>query len=85
MLLPLLGFPHAWESFFQVLAGLSIVLFSVWAAVDKKITLKAKAERRQRERRRLMEQTTPESEVESVVSEGVSEENPSHQATEEST
>ena len=46
-LLPVLGFPRAWESFFQVLAGLSIVLFSVWATIDKRLTFKAKAQRRQ--------------------------------------
>jgi len=46
-LLPALGFQHSWESFFQILAGLSIVLLSVWAQIDKKLTLKAKAHQRQ--------------------------------------
>lgn len=46
-LLPVLGFPHAWESFFQVLAGLAIVLLSVWANIDKKLKLQAKAQQRQ--------------------------------------
>ncbi len=46
-LLPLLGFPHAWESFFQVLAGLGIVGLSVWTNIDRKLTLKAKAQMRQ--------------------------------------
>lgn len=54
-LLPVLGFPRAWESFFQVAAGLSIVLISVWAAIDKRLTLKAKAQRRQAHRRREAE------------------------------
>ncbi|OGZ74014.1 MAG: hypothetical protein A2832_02325 [Candidatus Zambryskibacteria bacterium RIFCSPHIGHO2_01_FULL_44_22b] len=46
-LMPLLGFPRAWESFFQVLAGLSIALLSVWANIDKRLMLKAKAQKRQ--------------------------------------
>ncbi len=46
-LLPALGFPRAWESFFQVVAGLGIVLLSVWTTIDKKISLKAKAQMRQ--------------------------------------
>ncbi len=46
-LLPVLGFPHSWESFFQILAGLSIVLLSVWAQIDKKIKLQNKAHQRQ--------------------------------------
>lgn len=50
-LLPLLGFPHAWESFFQVVGGLGIVLLSVMIAIDKRLTQKAKAERRLRRRR----------------------------------
>lgn len=45
-LLPALGFPRGWEAFFQILAGLSIVLFSVWSTIDKKLTLKAKARER---------------------------------------
>lgn len=46
-LLPFLGFPHSWESFFQVVAGLGIVGLSVWTRIDKKLTLKAKAAKRQ--------------------------------------
>lgn len=46
-LFPVLGFPRAWESFFQVLAGLAIVLLSVWSTIDKKIMLKHKAQIRQ--------------------------------------
>ena len=46
-LLPVLGFPRAWESFFQILTGLSIVLLSVWSTIDKKLMLKAKAQMRQ--------------------------------------
>lgn len=50
-LLPVLGFPPAWESFFEVLAGLSIVGVSIWATIDKKLTQKAKAHKRQLRRR----------------------------------
>jgi len=46
-LLPVLGFPHLWEAFFQVAIGLAIVLLSVWATIDKYLTLKAKAQKRQ--------------------------------------
>jgi hypothetical protein len=45
-LLPILGFPHAWESFFQIFAGFGIVLLSVMIAVDKRLTQRAKAEKR---------------------------------------
>ena len=45
-LLPVLGFPRSWEMFFQIAAGLSIVLLSVWSTIDKKLTLKAKAQQR---------------------------------------
>jgi hypothetical protein len=45
-LLPLLGFPGAWEAFFQVVAGLSIVGLSVWSQIDKKLSQKAKAQMR---------------------------------------
>ena len=45
-LLPLLGFPRGWESFFQVFAGLAIVILSVWATIDKKLALKHKAQLR---------------------------------------
>ncbi len=46
-LLPILGFPNSWEIFFQIFAGLSIVLLSVWASIDRKLSLKAKAQQRQ--------------------------------------
>ena len=46
-LMPLLGFPRGWESFFQVFAGLAIALLSVWANIDKRLMLKAKAQKRQ--------------------------------------
>ncbi|MBI2086862.1 MAG: hypothetical protein HYT69_01700 [Candidatus Zambryskibacteria bacterium] len=46
-LLPVLGFPRAWESFFQVLAGLSIILLSVWTTIDRKLKLQHKAQLRQ--------------------------------------
>lgn len=50
-LLPVLGFPRAAESFFQVVAGLGIVLVSVWANIDRKLMLKAKMQKRQAHRK----------------------------------
>lgn len=58
-LLPALGFPHAWESFFEVVGGLGIVLLSVLISVDKRLSLKAKAERRLRRRRAMVEIDAP--------------------------
>jgi len=46
-LLPILGFPPSWESFFEVLAGLGIIVTSTWATIDRKLTQKAKAQKRQ--------------------------------------
>ena len=54
-LLPILGFPRLWESFFQVVAGLSIILLSIWTTIDKRLSLKAKAQKRQIHRRREAE------------------------------
>ncbi|MBX4199219.1 hypothetical protein KW800_03050 [Candidatus Parcubacteria bacterium] len=50
-LLPVLGFPHAWESFFEIVGGLGIVCLSVLIAIDKRLSLKVKAERRLATRR----------------------------------
>jgi membrane protein implicated in regulation of membrane protease activity len=50
-LLPVLGFPKQWESVFQVIAGLSIVLLSIWTHVDRRLSHKAKARTRQGRRR----------------------------------
>ena len=55
VLLPLLGFPRLWESFFQVATGLSIILLSVWTSIDKRLSLKAKAQRRQIHKHRVAE------------------------------
>jgi hypothetical protein len=44
---PFLGFPRAWEMFFQVIVGMLIVTLSVWASIDKHLTIKAKAQKRQ--------------------------------------
>jgi len=54
-LMPLLGFPNVWESFFQVALGLAIVVISVWSTIDKHLTLKAKAQRRQLHKQREAE------------------------------
>ena len=64
-LLPVLGFPHVWELFFQVAAGLGIVLLSVLISIDKRLTQKAKAERRIKRRREkvnveVMPEITPQ-------------------------
>jgi len=45
-LLPILGFPRSWEFFFQIAAGLSIIILSLWANFDRKLMLRAKAEKR---------------------------------------
>jgi hypothetical protein len=58
-LLPVLGFPHSWEASFQVVIGISIVLLSIWASIDKRISLKAKAQRRQIHKLREAEITRP--------------------------
>lgn len=52
---PVLGFPRLWESFFQVAIGLSIILLSVWTSIDKRLALKAKAQKRQIHKRREAE------------------------------
>ena len=49
-LLPILGFPSSWESVFEVIVGLAIILTSVWSTIDKKLTQKAKAQKRQSQR-----------------------------------
>jgi len=54
-LFPVLGFPHAWESFLQVVIGLSIVLLSVWVMIDKRLTIKAKAQKRRIQKEREAE------------------------------
>ena len=54
-LLPLFGFPHAWEAFFQVITGIGIVLISVWSTIDRRISLKAKVQRRQLHKHRTAE------------------------------
>lgn len=67
-LLPLLGFPHSWESFFQVVAGLGIVLLSVLIAIDKRLTRKAKAERRIKKLREKVYSDSPAESVEESAS-----------------
>jgi hypothetical protein len=57
-LLPVLGFPHAWESFFQVLFGLTIVLLSVLISVDRRLSLKARVQKRQARKRAVLYGTT---------------------------
>ena len=71
-LLPFLGFPHVWESFFEVVAGLSIVLLSVWVTIDKRLSLKAKAHRRQIHKR---PEVVMEPQVETPVEQNLPNEN----------
>ena len=66
---PLLGFPRLWESFFQVAAGFSIILLSVWTSIDKRLSLKAKAQRRQIHRRREAEIEAQRETLKQVVEE----------------
>jgi hypothetical protein len=75
-LLPMLGFPHAWESFFQVVGGLGIVLLSVMIAVDKRLTQKAKAERRLRRRREKVDVEVVAAEAPLSAPPGTNEESP---------
>ena len=59
-----------WEAFFQVAVGLAIVIISVWANIDKRLSLKAKAQRRQLHRRRATDLEAPlEEGVEQVIQE----------------
>jgi len=58
-LLPWLGFPHAWESFFQLVFGLSIVFLSFMISVDRRLSLKARVQKRQARKRAVIE-TNPE-------------------------
>lgn len=68
-LLPLLGFPRLWEFFFQIVAGLSIILLSIWATIDKRLSLKAKAQRRQIHKRREAEIEAQREALKQVVQE----------------
>ena len=45
--LPFLGFPHSWNNFFQIVFGLSIVLLSVLISVDRRLSMKARVQKRQ--------------------------------------
>lgn len=74
---PFIGLPLDWEAFFQVVLGLAIVTLSIWSVVDKKLTLKAKAQKRQAHRRLIAEMRPEESETseEEVVEEVQSPEN----------
>lgn len=72
-LMPLFGFPRIWESFFQVALGLCIVVISVWSSIDKRLTLKAKAQRRALHKQREAEIVNPTEEPQSIVEEPTSE------------
>ena len=68
-LLPLLGFPRSWESLFQVVVGILIVALSVWATIDKRLTLKAKAQRRQARKQREVQLMGTHSAEENIIKE----------------
>jgi hypothetical protein len=70
-LLPSLGFPPSWDEFFMVASGLLIVLLSVLISVDRRLTLKAKAEKRVARKRALVTNSITEevSEPREVTSE----------------
>jgi hypothetical protein len=55
-LLPFLGFPQSWNSFFEFAGGFSIVLLSVLIAVDRRLTLKAKMQKRQARKKAFADQ-----------------------------
>ncbi len=57
-LLPFLGFPYSWESFFEVVGGLSIVGLSVLISIDRRLSLKAKMHKRQARKRALVDVET---------------------------
>ena len=46
-LLPFLGFPQGWDSFFEFVGGFSIVLLSALISIDRRLSLKAKMQKRQ--------------------------------------
>lgn len=64
-LFPMLGFPHAWESFFQVVFGLSIVALSVLISVDRRLSMKARVQKRQARKYEISHQN-PESQPTNV-------------------
>jgi len=65
-LLPFLGFPSGWDSFFQFVGGFSIVLLSVLISIDKRLSLKSKLQKRQSRKTALMT-NVDESEEENIV------------------
>lgn len=54
-LLPFLGFPSSWDSFFEFVGGFSIVLLSVLISIDKRLSLRDKMHKRQARKRALLE------------------------------
>lgn len=57
-LLPVLGFPQSWESFFEVASGLSIVLLSLLISIDRRLSLKARVQKRQARKRVIVDQSS---------------------------
>lgn len=46
-----LGFPKWWEDFFQVVGGFGIVALSIMISIDRRLSQKAKAQKRLARRR----------------------------------
>ena len=65
-IIPHLGFPRAWESFFLTLIGLSIVGTFIWNNIDRKMTLKAKAVQRRMAHKRQQEEVSTREVVENT-------------------
>ena len=53
--IPFLGFPYGWESTLEVIGGLSIVLLSIFISIDRRLSLKAKMQKRQARKRVLID------------------------------
>ena len=48
-----IGLPPNQEEVMQILLGLAIIFISVWSIVDKRLSLKAKAQKRQAHKRQM--------------------------------
>lgn len=63
------GLPNNWEAFLSIIAGLSIVLISFLSSWDKRMSLRAKAQKRQ-QTRKLTEDMQSDEETEVPVARG---------------
>ncbi len=65
-LIPFLGFPYSWESFFEIVGGLSIVFLSVMISIDRRLSLKAKMQKRQARKRAFVDVEAEDIEAENT-------------------